>query len=147
MAICRYEVDREEKIGVGFFSDVYKGTWRRHTVAIKILAPTTPKKLFVHEIGIWKTLRHQNVCELLGASSATGDPPWFFVSPYYKNGSLVTFLKGETGLGGGAGAGGGKGGGLSMKFKDEDGGKVSLRDDSDFELAIETAREVASQST
>ncbi|KAG6866212.1 hypothetical protein C0991_007237 [Blastosporella zonata] len=31
--------------------------------------------------------------------------------------------------------------GLSLKFKDEDGGKVTLRDDSDFELAIETARE------
>jgi len=33
--------------------------------------------------------------------------------------------------------------GLGMKFKDEDGGKVSLRDDSDYELAIETAREHA----
>jgi hypothetical protein len=31
--------------------------------------------------------------------------------------------------------------GLGMKFKDEDGGKVTLRDESDFELAIETARE------
>ncbi|KIM78245.1 hypothetical protein PILCRDRAFT_824726 [Piloderma croceum F 1598] len=33
--------------------------------------------------------------------------------------------------------------GLEMKFKDEDGGKVSLRDDSDYDLAIETAREHA----
>ncbi|KDR75258.1 hypothetical protein GALMADRAFT_226928 [Galerina marginata CBS 339.88] len=31
--------------------------------------------------------------------------------------------------------------GLGLKFKDEDGGKVSLRDESDYELAIETARE------
>jgi hypothetical protein len=31
--------------------------------------------------------------------------------------------------------------GLTLKFKDEDGGKVSLRDESDYELAIETARE------
>ena len=30
---------------------------------------------------------------------------------------------------------------LNLKFKDEDGGKVSLRDDSDYDLAIETARE------
>lgn len=30
---------------------------------------------------------------------------------------------------------------LTLKFKDEDGGKVTLRDDSDYELAIETARE------
>lgn len=30
---------------------------------------------------------------------------------------------------------------LGLKFKDEDGSKVSLRDESDFELALETARE------
>ncbi|KZT04776.1 uncharacterized protein LAESUDRAFT_727636 [Laetiporus sulphureus 93-53] len=33
--------------------------------------------------------------------------------------------------------------GLGMKFKDEDGGKVSLKDGMDYELAIETAREMA----
>lgn len=97
--ITRYEVDREEKIGIGFFSDVFRGTWRSphtltaRTVAIKVLAPTTPRKLFVREISIWKTLDHPNVLELYGASSASGDPPWFFVSPYYKNGSLVYYLK------------------------------------------------------
>ncbi|THG96230.1 hypothetical protein EW145_g7815 [Phellinidium pouzarii] len=32
---------------------------------------------------------------------------------------------------------------LAMKFKDEDGGRISLRDESDFELAFETAREIA----
>ena len=45
-------------------------------------------------MSIWKTLQHPNVLELLGASSASSDPPWFFVSPYYKNGSLVSYLKG-----------------------------------------------------
>lgn len=33
--------------------------------------------------------------------------------------------------------------GLGVKFKDEDGAKVTLRDESDYELAIETARESA----
>ncbi|KIJ65836.1 hypothetical protein HYDPIDRAFT_27064 [Hydnomerulius pinastri MD-312] len=33
--------------------------------------------------------------------------------------------------------------GLGLKFKDEDGVKITLRDDSDYELAIETARESA----
>lgn len=32
--------------------------------------------------------------ELIGASSTTADPPWFFVSPYMKNGSLISYLKG-----------------------------------------------------
>ncbi|KAF9780733.1 hypothetical protein BJ322DRAFT_278471 [Thelephora terrestris] len=91
--ITKWEIDREEKIGVGFFSDVYKGSWRGITVAIKVLAPTTPRKLFVHEVGVWKTLSHTNVLELFGASSTTGEPPWFFVSPYLKYGSLVKYLK------------------------------------------------------
>lgn len=33
--------------------------------------------------------------------------------------------------------------GLGMKFTDEEGTKISLRDEGDFELAIETARESA----
>ena len=52
------------------------------------------------QISIWKSLQHANVLELLGASSASSDPPWFFVSPYYKNGSLVTHLKGLPSLDG-----------------------------------------------
>jgi hypothetical protein len=32
---------------------------------------------------------------------------------------------------------------LDLKFTDEDGGKITLRDESDFEMAIETAREHA----
>jgi hypothetical protein len=78
--ITRYEVDLEAKVGIGFFSEVYRGTWRHHTVAIKVLRETTPRKIFVHEVEIWKKLYHPNVLELLGASSAAGDPPWFLVS-------------------------------------------------------------------
>ena len=47
----------------------------------------------MREVGIWKTLRHPNVLRLYGASSASGDPPWFFVSSYMKNGSIVQYLK------------------------------------------------------
>lgn len=63
-----------------------------------MLAEPTPRNLFVREIGIWKQLKHPHVLELYGASSASGDPPWFFVSPYAKNGSLTEFLRrvGET---------------------------------------------------
>jgi abelson tyrosine-protein kinase 1 len=62
--ISRYEVDREEKIGIGFFSSVYPGTWRQRTVAIKVLAPCTPRSMLLHEVGIWKGLAHPNVLEL-----------------------------------------------------------------------------------
>ena len=77
--ITRYEIGLEAMVGVGFFSYVYRGTWRKHTVAIKMLAEMTPRKIFLREVKIWKSLYHPNVLELFGASSATGDPPWFLV--------------------------------------------------------------------
>lgn len=91
--ITRYEVDRDVKIGIGFFSDVYKGTWRGRTVAIKCLAETTPRDLFLREVAIWRELKHPNVLELYGASGAAGDGPWFFVCPYERFGSLSGFLR------------------------------------------------------
>lgn len=91
--ITRYEVDRQEKIGIGFFSNVYRGTWHDRAVAIKVLTNETPRKLFIREVEIWKTLNHLNVLELYGASSTTAEPPWFLVSPYCQNGSLVGYLQ------------------------------------------------------
>jgi abelson tyrosine-protein kinase 1 len=77
--ITRYEIDLEMKVGVGFFSDVYRGSWRNHTVAVKLLAETTPRKMFLREVNIWKSLYHPNVLELFGASSTSGEPRWFLV--------------------------------------------------------------------
>ncbi|KIK81138.1 hypothetical protein PAXRUDRAFT_156824 [Paxillus rubicundulus Ve08.2h10] len=91
-AITRYEVDLTRKIGIGFFSDVYLGRWRAHTVSIKVLVPTTPRSLFVREINVWRSLEHPNVLPLYGASSAVGDRPWFFVSRFCSGGSLVEWL-------------------------------------------------------
>ncbi|KAA1471778.1 hypothetical protein DENSPDRAFT_135320 [Dentipellis sp. KUC8613] len=93
--ITRFDIHKEAKIGGGSFSAVYRGTWRNKTVAIKELYPQeTPRKLFMKEMDIWKGLSHENVVQLHGASSASSDPPWFFVSPYYQRGSLLKYLKG-----------------------------------------------------
>ncbi|KAG6883382.1 hypothetical protein C0992_008854 [Termitomyces sp. T32_za158] len=95
---------------MGFFSDVYRGTWRGRTVAIKVLAQTTPRELFVREVQVWRGLRHPAVLELYGASSACGERPWFFVCAYMRRGSLVEFLKrverGAEGVNAGKGASG-----------------------------------------
>lgn len=88
------------KIGTGLFSDVFRGTWRGRTVAIKVLADAAPRELFKREISNWRALSHKNVLPLLGASSVSGDVPVFFVNPYYRNGGLVTFLKGRDSLAG-----------------------------------------------
>ncbi|KAJ6608478.1 hypothetical protein B0H10DRAFT_1815660 [Mycena sp. CBHHK59/15] len=91
--ITRYEVDRDVKIGMGFFSDVYRGTWRARTVAVKCLAAATPRGVFLREVNIWKALAHPHVLALYGASAATGAGPWFFVCPYERFGSLSGFLR------------------------------------------------------
>lgn len=59
-----------------------------------MLAETTPRKLFLREIKIWKSLYHPNVLQLFGASSASGEPPWFLVCKYYPQGNLVKYFKG-----------------------------------------------------
>lgn len=38
-------------------------------------------------------LQHLNVLRLFGACSINANPPWFFVCPYYGNGSLVYYLR------------------------------------------------------
>jgi hypothetical protein len=101
----RYEVFRHEKVRTGFFSDVYRGG---RTVAIKLLAKTTPRDLFLSEVGIWAALRHPHVLWLFGVSSASGDPPWFMVMSLERNGSLVQYLKGFQMVWGVGGAGAGE---------------------------------------
>ncbi|CAA7262077.1 unnamed protein product [Cyclocybe aegerita] len=91
--ITKYEVDMRKKIGVGQFSDVFQGTWNGRIVAIKVLSQVTPSDLFVREIKVWNSLKHPNILRLYGASSSTGEHPWFFVSPYMKHGNLVEFLR------------------------------------------------------
>ncbi|OSD02529.1 hypothetical protein PYCCODRAFT_1444958 [Trametes coccinea BRFM310] len=92
--ITRFEIDKVKSIGRGFWADVYRGTWQGRTVAIKQLTQATPRQLFLHEVTIWKALKHHNVLKIYGASSTTSDPPWYLVSPYLRHGSLDGYLKG-----------------------------------------------------
>ena len=69
----RYKVNFETQVGLALFGEVYRGAWRGHTVAIKVLAESTPRKSFVNKDKVWKSLYLLNMIELLGASSASGD--------------------------------------------------------------------------
>ena len=94
--ITQFEVELEEKVGFGSFSEVFRGTWRKDTVAIKVLDKTTPRNLFLKEVRIWKNLHHPNVLELFGASSAQGEPPWFLVRGGLS--FLITLCLSDVGL-------------------------------------------------
>ena len=89
----RYEVIRTRKIGLGFFSDVYLGHWRKLDVVIKVLAHSVSREAFVRYVELWNKLDHPNVLPLYGASSAMGEKPWFFVSKFCSEGNLAETLK------------------------------------------------------
>ncbi|KAF5356435.1 hypothetical protein D9758_009500 [Tetrapyrgos nigripes] len=95
--MSKSDITFQELAGRGFFSNVYKGIWRqsvwkRITVAIKVLEPSTPAEAFKAELDIWKSLKHPNVLPLFGSSDITEDTK-FFVSPYMENGCFMDYLK------------------------------------------------------
>ncbi|KAJ7818732.1 kinase-like domain-containing protein, partial [Mycena leptocephala] len=77
--IASFEVDYGEEIGAGGFGMVYRGTWNRTEVAIKVLrneAGIKPSPV------IWSTLRHPNIVQFLGANTLDDKP--FIVMPYLE---------------------------------------------------------------
>ncbi|KAJ4471561.1 kinase-like domain-containing protein [Lentinula aciculospora] len=93
--IGKSDVAFQELIGRGFFSNVYKGTWRHRTVAIKVLEPTTQRDTFLSELNVWKSLNHPNILRLYGTSDPQPESfsPAFLISPYMRNGTLPGYLK------------------------------------------------------
>ena len=64
--ITRWEIARTQQIGIGFYSEVFIGNWKGQVVAIKVVSPSTPADLFLHEARIWQDLAVRS----LGHSSA-----------------------------------------------------------------------------
>ncbi|KAF7339029.1 Kinase-like protein [Mycena venus] len=84
--IASFEVDYGEEIGAGGFGMVYRGTWNRTEVAIKVLrneAGIKPSPVSLrNEIDIWSTLRHPNIVQFLGANTLDDKP--FIVMSYVE---------------------------------------------------------------
>ena len=89
----RYEVIQMRKIGMGFFSDVYLGHWRKLTVVVKVLAHSVSREVFVHHVEQWNALNHPNILPLYGASSAAGEKPWFLMGKFCSGNNLAASLK------------------------------------------------------
>ncbi|KAG8945792.1 hypothetical protein FRC03_001633 [Tulasnella sp. 419] len=99
------KVSCSERTAGGGFSDVWKGTMgddhEIQVVAIKklrIAAPGEPKskerlmKRLFREVNAWRRLSHPNVVPLLGFSFDLDGLP-SFISPWYSNGNIVTYLR------------------------------------------------------
>ncbi|WRT70785.1 uncharacterized protein IL334_007784 [Kwoniella shivajii] len=86
------KITHEERINSGYFSVIWRGQWQGQDVAIKELTPMADRQLFVREVEVWRRLRSKRVLSFYGASSTTGPPPWFLVSPFMKNGNVLNYL-------------------------------------------------------
>ncbi|KAJ7154056.1 kinase-like domain-containing protein [Mycena filopes] len=84
--ISWFEIEYGPEIGAGGFGTVYRGTWNRTEVAIKVLqneAGVKPSNTALrNEIDLWSTLRHPHILQFLGANTLDDKP--FIVMPYLQ---------------------------------------------------------------
>ncbi|KAF7345299.1 Kinase-like protein [Mycena sanguinolenta] len=74
--ISAFDVDYGPEIGAGGFGTVFKGTWNRTEVAIKLIHNGSG---IAANAEIWMTLRHPNILQFLGANTLDDKP--FVVMP------------------------------------------------------------------
>ncbi|KAK2462742.1 hypothetical protein APHAL10511_005260 [Amanita phalloides] len=95
--ITRFDVEFGVEIGSGGFGQVFKGTWGKTEVALKVLkiengcAPSS--NTICREVTIWLKLSHPNVLQFLGANVLDGRP--FIVMPYHRHGNARDFISGN----------------------------------------------------
>ncbi|KAI4317000.1 hypothetical protein L6164_024915 [Bauhinia variegata] len=86
----KYEI----KIASGSFSDLYKGTFNNHDVAIKVLKTEnlneSIQKEFAQEVYILSKIQHKNIVQFVGA--CTKPPNLCIVTEYMSGGSMYDLL-------------------------------------------------------
>jgi len=91
--IPRNELQLVEKLGDGNFGEVYYGKWRDIVeVAIKTMKKgTMSPEAFLREAHIMKQCNHPKLVRLYAV--CTKEEPFFIVTEFMKNGSLLQYLK------------------------------------------------------
>ncbi|KAI5095852.1 protein-tyrosine kinase 6 [Silurus meridionalis] len=88
----------EDKLGSGYFADVYLGKWKNHTqVAIKILKKNESlnQKTFHMEVEVLKRLRHNHLISLFAI--CTSSSPYYIITEYMEKGNLQNLLRSPEG--------------------------------------------------
>ncbi|XP_062315990.1 protein-tyrosine kinase 6-like isoform X3 [Osmerus eperlanus] len=88
------EFSLEEKLGSGYFADVFRGQWKKLiNVAIKILKnDELNHKEFQREVQMMKKLHHRHLISLFAVCTAT--PPYYIITELMEKGNLLDFLRG-----------------------------------------------------
>jgi len=85
-------VVKSEKLGAGEFGIVYRATWGKTPVAMKVLKHSDNLAIgeFVTEMNMMRKLHHPNLIQFLGAG--TRSKPYFIVTEVAAGGSLSDFF-------------------------------------------------------
>ncbi|XP_071119659.1 tyrosine-protein kinase STK-like [Haliotis cracherodii] len=93
MEVSRENIRKTEKLGAGYFGEVWKGKLRgKLDIAIKMLKPgRMTVKEFIREARTMNKLRHVRLVQLLAV--CTNCEPVLLITEYMANGSLLDFLR------------------------------------------------------
>ncbi|XP_061682761.1 protein-tyrosine kinase 6b [Syngnathoides biaculeatus] len=92
------EFTLEDKLGSGFFADVYRGWWKSHIrVAVKIIKNDSEldHSEFQREVQILKRLRHRHLISLFAICTASS--PYYIITELMEKGSLLNLLRSSEG--------------------------------------------------
>ncbi|KAG8567078.1 hypothetical protein GDO81_013491 [Engystomops pustulosus] len=104
LPIDEWERPKEEfqlgqKLGSGYFSQVYEGYWLgriKVKVAIKMINnDVTTQEIFSTETSFLKNLRHRNLLSLYAVCSVGS--PFYIITEHLSKGDLLRFLRGDEG--------------------------------------------------
>ncbi|XP_061552104.1 protein-tyrosine kinase 6b isoform X2 [Phycodurus eques] len=88
------EFSLEDKLGSGYFADVYRGWWKsRIRVAVKIIKNDSElnHSEFQREVQILKRLRHRHLISLFAVCTASS--PYYIITELMEKGSLLNLLR------------------------------------------------------
>ncbi|KAF5386369.1 hypothetical protein D9757_006625 [Collybiopsis confluens] len=92
-------------IAGGGFANIYRGTMDNgSTVCLKVLRLEVEQnvnerdKRYLNEALLWRQLKHHNILPLLGVNTALFRHSFCLVSPWMKNGNIISYLKENPGL-------------------------------------------------
>ncbi|KAK0475676.1 kinase-like domain-containing protein, partial [Armillaria luteobubalina] len=88
-------------INGGAYADIYRGRMRGIDICLKVLRifshgemkPRGDIRKFCREVLVWRNLRHPNVLPFIGVNDDVFYPGFCLISPWMKNGDIISFLR------------------------------------------------------
>ncbi|KAK0188292.1 kinase-like domain-containing protein [Armillaria mellea] len=102
LVISNIRCDFKRIVNGGAYADIYRGRMRGIDVCLKVLRIFTNgemkprgdiRKEFGREALVWRNLQHPNVLRFIGVNDDLFYPSFCLISPWMKNGDIISFLR------------------------------------------------------